>query len=1020
MKNKGGIILLASLITVLSFYQLYFTFKARSLDKDVKSYVNNAVKQAKQSNPDITEVQLDSIRKVKEELVKDSLRQEGVAFDGSTYDDVQKRKLNLGLDLQGGMHITLVVSPEEAIIEKANNSHDKRFRKALKEANQARKRSDQKFTVLFYNAWLKQTDNKKGKLSEIFATRENKEHVDINSSDDEILDHLDDVLEESLNRAMIVLRSRIDRFGATQPVINAVPSSGRIEIELPGVNNKDRVKDQVTARALLAFNEVKFDQEAVDIYQNIVPELAKFERKRSGSQKTKKSSKPEDDIFASDEDKVQSPEDTSVKEIPDSSDVAEEDTGLFEGDDTAEAQSDSAELMNDMEVVQSLLTVSRGGFIADKNAWDRTQRYLNTPEVQALIPGRLEFVRGQVIVDDNGEETDYVSVYLIKKDPLLAGDVVQDASQSFDQSGKVAVSMSMTPEGAREWARITKTFAQKNERIAIKLDDIVYSAPAVNQEITGGQSIISGNFNVQEAKDLANILKAGKLPAPTEIERIVEVGPSLGKEAVSRGLFSLIAGLILVVIFMVMYYGKGGIIADLALLFNIFFILGILATPSIGATLTLPGIAGIVLTIGMSIDANVLIFERIREELALGRQIKLAIQNGYKKAFWSIFDANATTLLTAIVLYSMGTGLVKGFAITLIIGIGCSFFSAVYITRLIVALAVDKKENPKIAFDSAISRKLFQNLGGDFITKRKIAYIVSIVVIAAGVVIMSTKGLNMGVAFKGGHSYVVHFDGPVVAHEVEGALSMHFEGASVDAKTFDGNDQLQITTSYMIDSDHPKADSIVSSELMAGLNDYKDNNPEILQTIVVGPSIADDIKNTSINSVIVALIVIFIYIIIRFRRWQFGVGALAALFHDVFVVISAFAIATVLGIPFEIDEVFIAAILTIVGYSINDTVVVYDRIREMMRDHSGLPLDQLLNKALNSTLSRTLMTSVTTLLVVLVLLLFGGEALRGFSFALLVGIVAGTYSSIFIATPVLYEATKKAYAKEQKEKKKNI
>ncbi len=577
--------------------------------------------------------------------------------------------------------------------------------------------------------------------------------------------------------------------------------------------------------------------------------------------------------------------------------------------------------------------------------------------------------------------------------------------------------MQMSAAGAKTWRRLTAS--NVGRRIAIVLDNYVYSAPNVEGEIPNGNSSISGSFTIEEAKDLANILKAGALPAPTTIVEDVVIGPTLGKVAQEQGIISIVAGLGIVIIFMVFYYAKGGLIANVALFFNIFFIMGILA--QLSASLTLPGIAGIVLTIGMSIDANVLIFERIKEELRNGSGLKAAISTGYSKAYSSIIDANVTTFITAMILYILGQGPVKGFAITLMIGIACSFFSAVFITRVIVEAFSKKGDNSKLSFANAFSRNALVGLNIDFLSKRKMAYIFSSTFIAVGIVAIFIKGLTLGVDFKGGRSYVVTFTEAAVPSALKASVAPYFDNQGTEVKTYGANNIMKITTSYLIDDETDAADLKVKNALIEGITasgltystnaDLGPDSFTISSSSKVGATIADDIKNSSYESALFALIAIFLYILIRFRKWQFGLGAIVALFHDTLFVLSAFAIVSLFGITYEVDQVFVAAILTIIGYSINDTVVVFDRIRENLGIKTGSEMKKVFNESLNSTISRTLITSITTLIVVLVLFIFGGAALKGFSFALLIGILIGTYSSIFIATPVVIDLNTKKDAK---------
>ncbi|MGI9545226.1 MAG: protein translocase subunit SecD, partial [Cyclobacteriaceae bacterium] len=658
----------------------------------------------------------------------------------------------------------------------------------------------------------------------------------------------------------------------------------------------------------------------------------------------------------------------------------------------------------------------------------KVNHYLHREDIQALIPSNTKLLWAVKANDQISTSSDVslLELYMIKTlrggRALLTGDVVTNARQDYSEDG-VAVYMNMNSEGSRKWRNITREASSKTpkQQIAIVLDNYVYSAPVVQSEIPNGSSVISGNFTVEEASDLANVLKAGALPAPTKIVQEDIIGATLGGEAAIRGVISILAGLAIVVIFMVAYYAKSGFVANMALLFNVFFILGILA--NLSAALTLPGIAGIVLTIGMAIDANVLIFERIREELRTGNQLKAAIAEGYNKAFSSIIDANITTFLTALILYVLGQGPVKGFAITLMIGIGCSFFSAVFITRVLVDWWSRKGNEKSVNFSTPFSKDFLSKLNIDFLSKRKIAYVFSTIFIGIGIALMVSSGLNMGVDFKGGRSYVVTFNEAVESSGLKAALADDFENTPPDVKTFGSNNVLKITTSYLIDQDGDNTDSAVETALVSGIEAHTNQkfvaddskvdaeHFTISSSTKVGATIADDIKSASVKSIVFSLIAIFIYIFIRFRKWQFGLGAVVALIHDTLVVLSAFAIAGLLGFKYEVDQVFIAAMLTIVGYSINDTVVVFDRIRENLGLNHKKGLVDNFNISINNTISRTLITSVTTLIVVVVLFAFGGAVLRGFSFALLVGILVGTYSSVFVASPVVVDLSQREQKK---------
>ena len=698
-----------------------------------------------------------------------------------------------------------------------------------------------------------------------------------------------------------------------------------------------------------------------------------------------------------------------------------------EVDSAAQASADSAEIASNLDSLFNTqvsplfsLIQSQEGLVYNVKDTSQINRIFKREDVQNLIPRNFKLL-WDVKPHDHGDigAEPHLELHVVQVGrggkAELEGDVVTDARQTLDQATRPAVSMQMNATGAKKWRKLTGE--NVGRRIAIALDNYVYTAPVVNGEIPNGNSEIAGNFTLEEAKDLANVLKAGSLPAPTRIVEEAIIGPTLGKEAQAQGVISIIAGLVIVVLFMVAYYGKGGFIANFALLFNIFLIMGILA--QLNAALTLPGIAGIVLTIGMSIDANVLIFERIREELRNGVQVKEAVSLGYKKAFSSIIDANVTTLLTAIILYSLGQGPVKGFAITLIIGIGSSFFSAVYITRVMVEFMLRKGDNKTTNFKTALSAGLMSAMNIDFMRLRYKAYIFSGIIIAVGVATLVISGLNLGVDFKGGRSYVVSFAQPVVASDLKIGLTSSFEEAGTEVKEFGSSNVVKVTTSYMIDEESTEADSLVRLQLVSGISsmtgqEYIEDDSKVDDTHFtisasqkVGATIADDIKKDSMKAMALSLIAIFLYILVRFRKWQFGLGAVIALFHDTLIVVSAYAIADALGASFEVDQVFIAAILTIIGYSINDTVIVFDRIRENLGLHTSKDRFKVFNQAINSTLNRTLVTSATTLIVVLVLLIFGGAVLRGFSFALLIGVLVGTYSSVFIAAPVVIDLDKK-------------
>ena len=990
MKNKGLIYFLTIVISFLSIYYLQFTFVSQRIQGEATD-----ISRDENGNVDFNKKQkyLDSIwNKPVYNLVSDF-----------TFKDIKESELNLGLDLQGGMHVTLEVSPVDILIGLSSDSKDPDFLNAIKIAKQNIKGTQQDLISEFYNEFQNLAPQKN--LAEIFATVSNRGRISFDTSDSEILDIINEEVERAIDRSFNILRTRVDRFGTSQPNIQRLQGTGRIQIELPGVDNPERVRKLLQGVAKLEFWEVAEASET-DVLQTlqIIDQFAVSQNilniDNIGDNVSESSSSQDDDLES-----------------------------LLSGENTEDNESESSEVTDDEDVVTEsnlsspLLANLRsefGGLFYDLEDTMSINTILSNDKVRQLIPNTIKFLWAVKPTEDTADPTDQVlELFVIKtsrggKAPLT-GEVITDARQDLDQSARPSISMQMNSNGAKNWRRLTST--NIGRRVAIVLDNYVYSAPFVQNEIPNGNSQITGDFTIEEAQDLANILKAGTLPAPTTIVEDVVIGPTLGKVAQSQGFRSIVSGLIIVLVFMVFYYSGGGLIANIALFFNIFFILGILA--QLSASLTLPGIAGIVLTIGMSIDANVLIFERIKEELRNGANLKQAISNGYDKAFTSIIDANFTTLLVGLILYNLGQGPVKGFAITLIIGIICSFFSAVYITRVIVERLSRKGDKSPLRFSFPFSRNLLTSLKIDFLGRRKIAYYFSISFISLGLISLIIKGLTLGVDFKGGRSYVVTFDNTQVPSEIETGLQQSFDNEGVEVKTFGADNILKITTSYLINDDSDDADVNVKDRLVSGLKGItglsfteddtmvNQDNFTISSSSKVGATIADDIKNSSFSSGLIALIAIFIYILIRFRKWQFSTGAVFALFHDTLFVISAFSIANLFGVSYEIDQVFIAALLTIIGYSINDTVVVFDRIRENLGIKAGSEIIPVVNESINKTISRTLITSMTTFIVVLVLFLFGGPSLSGFSFALLIGIIVGTYSSIFVATPVFVDLFKK-------------
>jgi len=996
MKNKGFIITLTVIITLLCIYYLSFTFISRGIQRDATDYATDLE---------------GNLNFYKKQAYLDSVWNEPVYnFFGIqyTYKDVKETELSLGLDLQGGMHVTLEVSPVDIIKGLSGNSENQYFNEALDLAQEKQRNSQESFVDLFYDSFKEVNPN--GKLNTIFATAANRGRISLQSTDEEILQIIRAEVDDAIDRSFEILRTRVDRFGTSQPNIQKLPGTGRIQVELPGVDNRERVRKLLQGVAKLEFWEVYELQDMANTLNAINVKLVeenKISLSKLDSQggDTLSQSEKEEDLASLLMEDVQ----------PDTSETSADDLAAQIAGDSAVVDS----LQNAM--ASPLLTLRKAPYynlFYDVKDTSRINRILLRPDIQALIPNNMRFYwKNKPIEGEGGAEVLELFGVRLRRggQPPLTGEVITDARPDFDETGSPSVSMQMNATGAKIWRRLTAE--NINRRIAIVLDGYVYSAPNVITEIPNGNSQITGSFTLEESKDLANILKAGKLPAPTRIVEEAVIGPTLGKEAQKQGVISIVSGLVIVILFMIAYYSKGGFVANIALVFNIFFILGILA--QLNAALTLPGIAGIVLTIGMSIDANVLIFERIREEIRGGSSLLNAISAGYSKAYSSIIDANVTTFLIGAIMYALGQGPVKGFATTLMIGIASSFFSAVFITRVIVTWMTKKGDKSKVSFTMLWSQNLLTNLNINFMSRRRIAYIFSTTVILIGMILIILEGgLNLGVDFTGGRSYIVEFGEPVSATNLKTSLQPAFENAGTEVKTYGANNVVKVTTSYLVSDESVFADSIVENVLVSGISKetgfaYQPSNEtamaasfNIAGSSKVGATIADDIKTASMESVIFSLIVIFIYIVIRFRKWQFGLGAVVALFHDTLFVMAAYAIVRLFGKTFEIDQVFIAAMLTIIGYSINDTVVVFDRIRENMQLKPGSPLSKVFNEAINNTISRTLITSFTTIVVVLILLIFGGEVLRGFSFALMIGILIGTYSSVFIATPVVLDLNK--------------
>jgi SecD/SecF fusion protein len=913
-----------------------------------------------------------------------------------TYKEVKENELGLGLDLQGGMHVVLEISPVDIIRGLSTDPRDPAFVAAIQKARESQKTSQANFVDLFYSA-LKDA-NPNVKLATYFASSSTQGRISLSDDDDTVIKLLKEEVQGAIDRSFTILKTRIDQFGTSSPNIQQLPGSGRIQIEIPGADNPQRVRKLLQGVARLEFWTVV---EASD------PAL---QRSMESINQLLLRDKPTETTT------------TGTTALDSIKNTLEAQLGTTAKDSVSSAL-DSLRRAT-VSPLYSLMTPGGYPFLYNVKDTSTINSILKRSDVRGLIPRNMGYF-WDVKPDPEltpGVDDLYLNFVQLGRagKPLLTGETIVDARLDYDQFARPSVSMRMNAAGSKIWGRVTAQAAalQPQGRIAIVLDNFVYSAPTVQVEIPNGNSQITGSFTVDEAKDLALILKAGSLPAPTRIVEEGIVWPSLGKVAQSQGIISIVCGLALVVIFMVAYYAKGGLVANIALLFNIFFVLGIMAQPQLHTALTLPGIAGIVLTMGMAVDANVLIYERIREELRQGRKMLDAINKGFERAFASIFDSNVTTFLTAMFLFIFGSGPIRGFAITLMIGIATSFFTAVYISRVIIEWMVRKGDQSKISFSTFMTSLVPNDANIDFMGFRKKAYIFSGSFILVGFILIAIQGLNYGVDFKGGRSYTLTFKNPIEATAMRNALSASFEGTGLEVKNYNSSNMVKVTTSYLADDESDAADDKVRNALIGGVSQYTgmkfeenatnvdDKHFTIGSSSKVGATIADDIKNSSLMASLTSILGIFLYILIRFKKWQYSTGAIVALIHDTLFVFSAFAIARVLGITFEVDQVFVAAILTIIGYSINDTVIIFDRIREYVNYGSLKGQAAIFNSAINHTLSRTVITSGATLLVVIVLLIFGGEVLRGFAFALLVGIGIGTYSSIFIAAPIILDLDK--------------
>ena len=999
MQSKGAIRFVAILLLLASLWQLSFTLVTQIQENKAEKYAENKAIAAMESAEfsKVAEADkafyLDSIRKDENRWYIDSISSEKIYF-GYTFKDVKSKAINLGLDLKGGMNVMLQVQLKDLVKALGGNNEAPEFAQALNLAQERSVNSRQDYITLFAEAWQETSNGMP--LAQIFGTFELRDKIGPESTDEQVIEVIRAEAESAVSNSFNVLRNRIDRFGVTQPNIQKLGNSGRILVELPGVKEPERVRKLLQGTASLEF-WATYDNAEIEAY---LAEANATLAQLLG-------------------------DDVAVEETK-----AEGEDLLAEELQQTEADAEAMAAYKKQNPLFAVLQPSgaRGNACIGYAHYADTakiNKYFAMPQIKGLFPPEFKpmwAVKASPYIP-GGNTFELVAIKATSRDGKapLDGGVVTDARVQYGNTGgNPEVSMSMNGEGASVWARMTGDNIGK--QIAIVLDGMVYSYPMVNSKIEGGSSQITGNFTLEEAEDLANVLKSGKLPAPATIIQEQVVGPSLGAESINAGLISFVIAFVLVLLYMVLFYQGAGLVADVALLCNVVLLFGTLV--SFGAVLTLPGIAGLVLTLGMAVDANVIIYERVKEELRAGKGLSKAISDGYSNAYSAIIDGQITTLLTGFVLFVFGSGPVQGFATTLIIGIITSVLTSIFITRIIFDDRVSKGKN--VTFDNKFTRNFLQNTHVDFLGKKKIAYIVSGTLIVISLVSIFTKGFTYGVDFTGGRTYVVRFDQPVSAEEVRAAAIAEFDGA-VEVKQFGGESQMKITTQYLVENESTDADAEVENKLYNALNGFFTNeisfaeftstldNPNgIISSDKVGPTIANDITRDAIIAVIIALIVIFAYIAVRFRGWTWGLGGVTGLAHTALIVIGFFSLFSgILPFSLDIDQTFIAAILTIIGYAINDTVVIFDRIREYKELHPKADFKLNVNEALNSTLSRTMNTSLTTLITMIAIAIFGGEVIRGLAVALILGIVVGTYASIFIATPIMFDVTKKADAKKE-------
>ena len=1001
MQNKGFVRVFSILLALVCLYYLSFSFVTRKYYKEAAAYANG--------DP------------AKESFYLDSLANKKVWFGAYTLKQCREMEVTLGLDLKGGMNVVLELNVPDVVRSLADNNPDPNFNKAL-EAAYARQATSQKNYIDLFAEEYKKLDPG-AHLSALFSTFELKDKITPQSTDAQVIAVLKDELQSAIDNSFNVLRTRIDRFGVVSPNIQRLETAGRILVELPGVKEPTRVRKLLQGSANLEFWET---YNLTEIGQ----QLTAADRALAQALKsTSESSTPADSTAAATSSDLAAKTDTAKSET----DSLMAQINAEEKQTPAAAQMSSEEYAKEHPLFALLqLNVDRTGRYliagpvvgyAKKTDMDKITEYLNRPEVKAVLPANVLFRWSVKAMDENDQFYQLFALKVTNRDgtPAMSGDVVTNATADFAQQqigrAQYQVNMTMNAEGAREWARLTKENLKRS--IAIVLDGMVYSAPTVQTEITGGQSQITGDFTQDEGKDLANVLKSGKMAASVNIVQEDIVGPSLGQEAINAGIISFAIALILLMVYMCAMYGLiPGMIANGALVVNIFFTMGILA--SFQAVLTLPGIAGMVLTLGMAVDANVLIYERSKEELRAGKPLARAISDGYSNAFSAIFDSNLTTIITGIVLFVFGTGPIRGFATTLIIGLISSFLTSVFITRLVYEALLAKERIKHLTFTTSISKNFLADPKFNFLGKRKIGYIIPLAIILLGCISMSTIGLNNGIDFTGGRNYVIRFDKDVRTDELRAALEPQLQGGSVSVITIGSQNQVRVSTNYKIADNGSEVDDEIVGKLYAGLKPYLPNgttqeqfaSTNIQSSQKVGPSMADDIKNSAILAVLFAMICMALYILIRFRDVAFSIGVFISVAVTTLCIIAFYTLLwKIMPFSMEVDQTFIAAILTVIGYSINDTVVVFDRIRETIRTYPKRDRYEVINDALNSTLARTFSTSLSTFIVVFIIFLLGGSTIQSFTFAILLGVIIGTYSTLFVATPIAYEIQRRKAAR---------